>query len=98
MKISASRLVLAAALSAWAMTAASANPASPLSSQHATVQMPLAAFTCAQAAAQLNMAGYTSVKPTDCDGLQYAFEVERGDGRFVIVFNAESGGSVATPR
>ena len=98
MKISASRLALAAVLSAWAMTAASADWASPIASQQTAIQMPMAGFTCAQAAAQLNKAGYTSVMPTECERLQYSFDVERGDGRFVVVFNAESGGSVAIPR
>ena len=98
MKISASRLALAAVLSAWAMTAASADSASPIASQQTAIQMPMAGFTCAQAAAQLNKAGYTSVMPTECERLQYSFDVERGDGRFVVVFNAESGGSVAIPR
>jgi hypothetical protein len=97
MKTSASLFVLAAVFSAWTVSAANADPVSPLSSQHATVQMPMAAFSCAQAASQLTSAGYTSVTPTDCDGLQYVFEVGRGDARFVIVFNAESGGSVVIP-
>jgi hypothetical protein len=97
MKTSASLFVLAAVFSAWTVSAANADPVSPLSSQHATVQMPMAAFSCAQAASQLTSAGYTSVTPTDCDGLQYVFEVARGDARFVIVFNAESGGSVVVP-
>jgi hypothetical protein len=97
MKTSASLFVLAAVFSAWTVSAANADPVSPLSSQHVTVQMPMAAFSCARAASQLTSAGYTSVTPTDCDGLQYVFEVGRGNARFVIVFNAESGGSVVIP-